>query len=117
MRRRSLLTLGMFSSLAVLASGGALMACEDGPNQPFSPAPAGAQNYWNNGNPDASVTGIAAFYDASFGAITPLQLCTAEEQRLRWAKMLTQPMIPGDYHDGLRPTFAGLNLAQPDWSG
>jgi hypothetical protein len=117
MRRRSLLTLGVFSSLAMLTLGGTLVACEDGPNQTYSPSAPGAGNYWNNGNPDASVGTATGQYDANFGQLTPLQLCTSDQQRIAWANMLTQPMVPGDSNDGLRPHFAGLNLAQSDWGG
>ncbi len=117
MRRRSLLTLGMFSSLAMLSFGGALTACEDGPNQTFSPAGPNAGNYWNNGNPDAAVGTATGEYDANFGAKTPLNLCTADQQRVAWANMLSQPIIPGNYLNELHPTFAGLDLAGPDWAG
>jgi hypothetical protein len=117
MRRAPLLTVGVYSSLTLLSLGGALAACEDGPNQTYSPAAPGSGNYWNNGNPDGSVGNATGQYDAGFGQLTPLQLCTADQQRVAWAKMLTEPMIPGDPNDGLRPHFAGLNLAQPDWGG
>jgi hypothetical protein len=117
MRRRSLRTLGIFSSLAILSLGGVLTACEDGPNQTYSPSPLGAGNNWNNGNPPPSVGNAGASYDGGFNAITPLNLCTPDQQRIAWAKLLNQPIIPGDPNNGFKPTFGGLNLAGPDWGG
>src|SRR6202042_3245802 len=94
MRRRSLFTLGIFSSLATLSLGAGLTACEDGPNQTFSPASANAGNFWNNGNPDASVGGGSTPLDGSPAVnITPLNLCSPDLQRAKWAEMLTQPIF------------------------
>jgi hypothetical protein len=138
MRRRSLFTLGIFSSLATLSLGAGLTACEDGPNQTFSPASANAGNFWNNGNPDASVGGGSTALDGSPGTnITPLNLCNADLQRAKWAEMLTQPIFPGTPYkqtgrDALgfpvytNPTwgqgqghtsFAGMDVDGPDWGG
>jgi hypothetical protein len=103
MRQRSIFAIGLATSLTALA-GGTLLGCEDGPSQTFTPAPANAGNLWNNGNPDASVTMSPAGFDAGFGSTSALQNCTADEQRLNWAAMLEQPIIPP-------LQFAGLNLA------
>jgi hypothetical protein len=94
----------LFPALISVAGLALLTGCEDGPGQTFSPAPANAGNLWNNGNPEASVTDAPASFDAAFGSVSALQHCTADEQRLVWANMLEQPIIPP-----LR--FAGLNLA------
>jgi hypothetical protein len=97
--------------------GLSLVACEDGPNQTYSPAPAGAGNNWNNGRSDPSVGHGPASFGSGFGSITPLELCTADKQRVTWAKLLTQPIVPGDPKNNYHPTFAGIDLAGPDWGG
>jgi hypothetical protein len=141
MRRRSFFTLGIFTSLATLAApvvmGAGLTACEDGPNQTFSPAPPNAGNFWNNGNPDASVgNGIQNFDAANSTNITPLNLCSPDEQRDKWAEMLQQPLFPGTpylqigkdangfpiynnkWGTGLGHTsYAGMDLDSTDWQG
>jgi hypothetical protein len=108
MRQRSIFAVGLLTSLpGIIAGVAALVAlpgCEDGPSQTFSTAPANAGNLWNNGNPDASVADGAAIYDAQFGSLNALEHCTADQQRLTWAKMLQQPIIPP-------LQYAGLNLA------
>jgi hypothetical protein len=115
MRRRSLFTLGMYSSLATLALGAGLTACEDGPNQTFSPAAASAGNYWNNGNPDAAAGNAPGSYDATPSTnITPLDLCAPNLQRERWAEMLTQPIYPGNPYPAAKPTFDALGFPQFD---
>ena len=101
MRQRFSFAIGLFSVLATAAS---LVACEDGPSQVFSAAPANAGNLWNNGNPDASVAQGTANFDAAFGTTTALENCTTDKQRLVWANMLQQPIV-------LPLQFAGLNLA------
>ncbi len=105
MRQRSIFAVGLVTSLAAL-TGAALTGCEDGPSQTFAPAPANAGNLWNNGNPDAG-TGVfdgSAKFDAQFGSVNALAHCTADQQRLVWANMLQQPIIPP-------LQYAGLNLA------
>lgn len=129
MRRRSLLTLGMLSSLAMLSLS--LTACEDGPNQTYSPSPAGAGNYWNDGNPAPSVGKGPASFNTNFGAITPLNLCSADQQRETWAQLLQWPIDPGNKANNFHPEFGGgltcgkgvptpcgpLDLAGPEWGG
>jgi hypothetical protein len=137
MRRRSLFTVGILTSLGTLALGAGLTACEDGPNQTFSPAPPNAGNFWNNGNPDAAVGSGTQEYDAAPSTnITPLNLCSPDLQRQKWAEMLTQPIFPGvPFQQGPAdalgfPTygttwgtgtgevsFAGLNVDGTDWNG
>jgi hypothetical protein len=107
----------MFSSLAILSLGGVLTACEDGPNQTYSPSPLGAGNNWNNGNSAPSAGNAGASYDGGFNSITPLNLCSADLQRTRWANLLTQPIVPGDPKNNFHPTFGGIDLAGPDWGG
>ena len=105
MRQRSIFAVGLVTSLAALARRRPT-GCEDGPSQTFAPAPANAGNLWNNGNPDAG-TGVfdgSAKFDAQFGSVNALAHCTADQQRLVWANMLQQPIIPP-------LQYAGLNLA------
>jgi hypothetical protein len=137
MRRRSFFTLGIFSSLATLALGAGLTACEDGPNQTFSPAPPSAGNFWNNGDVDGSAGTGTTPLDGSPGTnITPLNLCSADLQRAKWAEMLKQPILPGTpylqtgkdaldfplynnvWNTGLgHASFAGMDMDSNDWAG
>jgi len=104
MRQRSKFAVGLVISLSGLSSAFALTGCEDGPSQTFAPAPVNAGNLWNNGDPNPVVTSGPAGFDAGFGALTALQHCTADQQRLVWANMMQQPIIPPF-------RFAGLNMA------
>jgi len=107
MRHRSIFAVSLISSLSGIAGVAALVAlpgCEDGPSQTFTAAPANAGNLWNNGNPNPSVADGGAKFDAQFGSVNALEHCTADQQRLVWANMLQQPMIPP-------LQYAGLNLA------
>jgi hypothetical protein len=137
MRQRPRFTVRMLSSLATLGLAAGLVACEDGPNQTFAPASSGAANFWNNGNPDASVgTGTQSLDAANSTNITPLNLCSPDLQRQKWAEMLTQPILPGvpylqigkdplgfpiyngKWGTGLGHTsIAGMDVDGIDWTG
>src|SRR5271163_1865172 len=86
--RRSVLTIAVILS-AFLAG------CEDGPNQSYSPAPAGAAGNWNNGGPDASYAdpGTQA-YDAGGGGTNSVNVCTAPQQNAAWSKAFQAPILP-----------------------
>jgi hypothetical protein len=99
--RRSVLT-----SVALLSAF--LAGCEDGPNQTYSPAPAGAAGNWNNAGPDASYTGNGTEgYDASSGGTNTINVCTAPEQTLAW----TGPQ--GAFTKPIKPPFqfGGIDLS------
>jgi hypothetical protein len=137
MRQRSVFTLGIVSSIATLGLGVGLTACEDGPNQVYSPAPSSAGNYWNNGDPDASAgTGRQSLDASNSTNITPLNLCSPDLQRQKWAEMLTEPIFPGVpylqtgkdalgfpiYNDKWgtgfgHASFAGMDVDGVDWRG
>jgi len=109
--RRSIFILSALSAFSSFA----LLACEDGPNQTFTPAPANAANLWNNSGADASVFGAAQGYGAgasSGGAGTNAEvICTGAQEAKRWATMVREPLVPPRY-------VAGLDLAGGDsWPG
>jgi hypothetical protein len=86
--RRSVLT-----SVALLSVF--LAGCEDGPNQTYSPAPAGAATSWNNAGPDASYNDPATqTYEAGGGGTNAVNVCNAAEQNVEWSKAFTAPIIP-----------------------
>src|SRR5580700_838818 len=60
-------------ALSLALSTFALVACEDGPDQTFTPSPAGAANYLNNGNTDASVGSATAGFVVDSGGGTKVQ--------------------------------------------
>ena len=76
--------------------------CEDGPNQPYSPAPPGASATWNGppsaGIPDGGVYVPPATegFDASFGGQNANDLCTATQKKAVWDKLFGEPIqVPG----------------------
>lgn len=83
----------------------ALMGCEDGPNQVFSAAPAGAGDRWNNGNTAPSVDPTRAGFDGKFGGGSKQEICTGEQKAARWSKMVNEPIRPPRFAAGL--DFAG----------
>jgi len=80
-----------------------LAACEDGPNQTYSPAPGGAAGVWNGppgsgGLPDGgtfSGTGNEG-YDASFGGTNANVTCTPAQAKATWTGLFQENIqIPG----------------------
>lgn len=86
--RRSVL--GSVALLGVFLAG-----CEDGPNQPYSPAGAGFAGNSNNAGPDAGYNdpGTQA-YDAGGGGTNSVNICTAAQQNVQWSKAFEAPLIP-----------------------
>ncbi|MGH7295290.1 MAG: hypothetical protein ACRELB_10165, partial [Polyangiaceae bacterium] len=77
--------------------------CEDGPNQTYSPAPAGAAGNWNGSNGSGGLgdggsntpTGTQD-YDASFGGTNANDLCTADQEKATWSRLFQEPIaLPG----------------------
>ena len=87
MRRLTMAVGAAVSSLA-------LMGCEDGPNQTYSPSPAGAGDLLNNGNTGPSFDPVRADFDASYPGRSRQEICSAEEKQKIWAKMLNAPIEP-----------------------
>jgi len=87
-------------SSAVVAGASFLAGCEDGPNQPYTPATG---TLFNNGNPDASADPGTTSLDGGYAGRTVLNICTDDLKRQRWAKMLNEPIVPP-------VQFAGLDL-------
>lgn len=105
--RRSVATTVLFASVAVAAAG-MLVGCEDGPNQTYSPATG---TLFNNGDNDASANPGQYAYDAGYAGTNALQVCTQDIKRARWAKMLTEDIVPPRM-------YAGIDMAGGDqWAG
>lgn len=97
-----------FCVVAVLALA---TGCEDGPNQPYSPAPGGAGNAWTAPTNDAAVGPGAQNFDGGYPTTGATTLCSTDFQRQRWAWMLRQPITPPRF-------YAGIDLAGGDlWKG
>ncbi len=99
MRRHVPFFMAPVVALAALLNTG----CEDGPNQTYSPAPAGAGNVWNGpagsgGLGDGgSFTGTSSQgYDASYGGTNLNQLCNATTEKSVWSGLFSQAIaVPG----------------------
>jgi hypothetical protein len=99
--RRSVLT-----SVALLSAF--LAGCEDGPNQTYSPAPAGAAATWNGGGPDASYNDPGTqTYDAGGGGTNAVNVCNAAEQNVQWSTAFTAPIVPPFGVGGIDLSAAG----------
>jgi len=97
-----------FCVVAVLAFA---TGCEDGPNQPYSPAPNGAAGVWSAPIADAAVGPGTQNFEAGYPTTGATTLCSTDFKRQRWAWMLTQPVIPPRF-------YAGIDLAGGDqWKG
>lgn len=112
MRRSTLILSVLFSSVA-------LVACEDGPNQTFTPAPPNAANLWNNSNADASVSGATqGFSGTSIGGTNAEVICTGDQEAKRWATMVKEPVVPPRYAAGLDmaggESWPGLTIAEAE---
>ena len=89
-------------SVSVLASS-FLLACEDGPAQTYSPAPAGAGDLLNNGNTPGSVDPTQAGFnlpDASSGTNKQV-LCDGPTTQKTWSNAFQQPIVPPRSAGGL----------------
>jgi hypothetical protein len=75
--------------------------CEDGPNQTYSPTPAGANLNGSNGTGGLGDGGAFTGngnegYDASFGGQNANDLCTATQEKAVWNELFNAPvLIPG----------------------
>jgi hypothetical protein len=80
--------------LPLALSGLALVGCEDGPQQTFSPAPANAASIYNN-SPDASTSDPGSQqFDASSGGNNAVNICTPAQQTAQWSKAFLEPIVP-----------------------
>jgi hypothetical protein len=103
----------MLIARTALAAGVALagLGCEDGPAQTFAPAPSGAGDNWNNGNPPPAAADAGQGFNAGYPSTSKTLLCSTDLKRQRWAWMLTQPVQPPRF-------YAGLDMAGDDlWNG
>ncbi len=87
------------------------MACEDGPTQPYSPSPDGADQKWNDGQtPPVTDDGKQGFGTQN-GGTNKQEICTGEQKAKIWGNMVLQPIKPPT-------TAAGLDISGGDsWNG
>jgi hypothetical protein len=97
--------------LCLVAALAFVAGCEDGPDQPYSPAPANAASTWTNPEVDAAVANGNQEFDAGYPTVGKTTLCSTDFKRQRWAWMLTQPVSPPRFYAGI--DMAGGNL----WKG
>ena len=83
-------------TLSIIVSSAAIIAgCEDGPNQTFNPAPAGAGTVWNNSNSPGTTSDAGKdFTGAGTAGQNANVLCNPEKKKTVWANMLKQPFFP-----------------------
>jgi hypothetical protein len=126
MRRSLAITVLCFAAFAPTMLAG----CEDGPNQPYSPAGPGATG-WNNGNSPGVVNPANQGYggQGNTGANKNV-LCNAEKLHATWSAMVKQPILQnvsagvdmagGPKGDGVPdPAYTPTNTANPNesWLG
>src|SRR4051812_43877755 len=85
--RRSLIALSVISSLG-------LVACEDGPAQPYNPPPNGAGDKWNDGQGKPSVDPATQGFGQQSGGTNAQEICTGAQKAATWAKMVASPILP-----------------------
>ena len=114
--RRSIVSvpvLPSLASLAILTGLLGLTGCEDGPNQTYNPAPAGAGDLLNNGNTAGTVDPTKAGYalpDASAGTNKQV-LCDGPTTQKTWAAAFEKPILPPH-------SAGGIDIAGGDtWQG
>src|SRR5947209_2746420 len=73
MRRRILAW--MLASTAVVLS-----ACDDGPKQPYSVAPTGAGDRWNDGKTPGVADDAGAPFSTQMGGTNRQEICTGEQR-------------------------------------
>ncbi|MGO8998918.1 MAG: hypothetical protein ACLQVI_36800 [Polyangiaceae bacterium] len=93
----------------------ALAACEDGPNQTFTPATG---TLFNNGDTPASVTDAGDPLNSTFSGSTTTQICGGAELQEQWGAMVAQPLAPVRFMAGLDmdngPTYPLLTVEQAE---
>ena len=84
-------------ALSIMAGSLALVACEDGPTQVFSPAPPGAGNNFNNGNTDAAYDPGATqgFGQDGGGGATKQDLCPGDVKAKKQITTINQVLQNG----------------------
>jgi hypothetical protein len=108
--RRSVLT-----GIAMLSVAGFTAGCEDGPDQPYSPAPANAAQNWNNAGADASTSDPGSQgFDAGGGGTNAINVCNAAQQNAAWTTAFSAPILPpfgmGGIDLSAKNTFANVTI-------
>jgi hypothetical protein len=85
--RRSLIALSVISSLG-------LVACEDGPAQPYNPSPNGAGDKWNDGQSPPAADPATQGFGVQGGGTNKQEICNGPTKAMTWAKMVAAPILP-----------------------
>jgi hypothetical protein len=97
------------ASLLLLAGLGAI-GCEDGPTQPFSPAPAGAASTWNNSH-GSEVDPATKNFSSLQGGTNLNIICNGPQLASTWANMDAQPIVPPLGGGGIDMAGPGCSLS------
>lgn len=101
------------AALVALGLALALSACEEGPEQIYTPNPPELDPAVLNGHGASGVRapGTQPFaYTTSGTASGTTKICEADELAKRWSKMVKQPIVPG-------VGAGGLDLRGKNWAG
>ncbi len=115
MRRSTKLLIAALSSVT-------LLACEDGPNQTYSPAPAGAGDLFNSGFDPGKTPVIdpgKSNLESNPGKGSSRQeICDADTKRTTWAKAIASEIKPPRSYGGIDmagdDTYRGITVEQAD---
>jgi hypothetical protein len=92
-----------------------LMACEDGPNQTYSPATG---TLFNSGGTLGVTDDASAPLDGSYSAQSKAEICGGQQLQEEWSKMVQAPIAPPRFYAGLDlaggDKFPGLTLQQAE---
>ena len=121
MRRSTLASVSNRLALATVAafSSFALLACEDGPNQTYSPAPGGAGGHQNGTqNEGSSIDPASKDFSQHSSGTNKQELCDAPTKAKVWANMVNQPVVPPSAAGGIDlsggPSWQGLTVEQAE---
>ena len=121
MRRSTLASVSNRLAYATVAafSSFAVMACEDGPNQTYSPAAGGAGQHQNGTqNEGSTVDPASKDYSQKSSGTNKQELCDAPTKAKVWANMVKQPIKPPSIAGGIDlsggPSWQGLTVEQAE---
>jgi hypothetical protein len=108
--RRPILAMSIFASLAGVA-------CEDGPNDPYRAAPAGAGGVWNAGSDGGAYSSDAGQgYNSSSGGSTAIDICTADEIKKARDTFFPAPIQPPGLGGGMDVAGGPLGDGKSGWN-
>jgi hypothetical protein len=83
------------AAVLVTCALSSFVACEDGPNQTFSPAVSGAAGNWNDGkNPGKYDSDASNPFGQDFGGTSAVDTCVGDTKRARLAQAFQSDIVP-----------------------